>query len=80
MDYHYLTHINSPADLKQLPLEALPQVCAEVRDFIIQSCAKNPGHLASSLGAVEFTVALHYVMDTPNDRLVWDVGHQAYAH
>lgn len=80
MEYQYLTHIDSPADLKQLPVSALPQVCAEVRDFIIRSCAKNPGHLASSLGAVEFTVALHYVMDTPHDRLVWDVGHQAYAH
>ena len=80
MEYRYLTQINSPADLKALPVEALPQVCEEVRDFIIQSCAKNPGHLASSLGAVEFTVALHYVMDTPEDRLVWDVGHQAYAH
>ena len=80
MTYQYLSHIDSPADLKQLPVEALPQVCAELRDFIIQACAKNPGHLASSLGAVEFTVALHYVMDTPNDRLVWDVGHQAYAH
>ena len=80
MEYKYLTHIDSPADLKKLPVSALPQVCAEVRDFIIRSCAKNPGHLASSLGAVEFTVALHYVMDTPHDRLVWDVGHQAYAH
>ena len=80
MEYKYLTHIDSPADLKKLPVEALPDVCAEVRDFIIQSCAKNPGHLASSLGAVEFTVALHYVMDTPKDRIVWDVGHQAYAH
>ena len=80
MEYQYLTHIDSPADLKKLPVSALPQVCAEVRDFIIRSCAKNPGHLASSLGAVEFTVALHYVMDTPHDRLVWDVGHQAYAH
>ena len=80
MTYKYLTHINSPADLKQLPVEVLPEVCAELRDFIIQACAKNPGHLASSLGAVEFTVALHYVMDTPADRLVWDVGHQAYAH
>ena len=80
MEYQYLTHIDSPVDLKKLPVSALPQVCAEVRDFIIRSCAKNPGHLASSLGAVEFTVALHYVMDTPHDRLVWDVGHQAYAH
>ena len=80
MEYKYLTHIDSPADLKKLPVSALPQVCAEVRDFIIRSCAKNPGHLASSLGAVEFTVALHYVRDTPHDRRVWDVGHQAYAH
>lgn len=80
MEYQYLPHINSPADLKQLPVEALPRVCEEVRDFIIRACAKNPGHLASSLGAVEFTVALHYVMDTPKDQLVWDVGHQAYAH
>ena len=80
MEYTYLTHIDSPADLKKLPLEALPKVCAELRDFIIRSCAKNPGHLASSLGAVDFTVALHYVMNTPEDRLVWDVGHQAYAH
>ena len=80
MEYTYLPHIDSPADLKKLPVEALPRVCEEVRDFIIQACAKNPGHLASSLGAVEFTVALHYVMDTPRDQRVWDVGHQAYAH
>lgn len=80
MEYTYLPHIDSPADLKKLPVEALPRVCDELRDFIIQACAKNPGHLASSLGAIEFTVALHYVMDTPRDLLVWDVGHQAYAH
>ncbi len=80
MEYKYLNNIVYPSDLKQLPVEALPQVCAEVRDFIIRSCSQNPGHLGSSLGTVELTVALHYVYDTPNDRLVWDVGHQAYSH
>ena len=80
MDYQYLTHIDSPRDLKALPREALPRVCDELRDFIIQALSHNPGHLASSLGAVELTVALHYVYDTPRDLLVWDVGHQAYAH
>jgi len=80
MEYRYINHIDSPADLKKLDIEQLPEVCAELRDFIIQSLSKNPGHLASSLGAIELTVALHYVMDTPTDHLVWDVGHQAYAH
>ena len=80
MDYKYINKIDSPADLKQVPLEELPAVCAELRDFIIEALSKNPGHLASSLGAIELTVALHYVFDTPNDKLVWDVGHQAYAH
>lgn len=80
MQYTYLQHINSPADLKQLPLESLPQLCSELRDFIIQELSHNPGHLGSSLGAIELTVALHYVFDTPNDKLIWDVGHQAYAH
>ena len=80
MEYRYLNHINYPSDLKQLPLEALPVVCEELRDFIIQQLSQNPGHLGSSLGTVELTVALHYVFDTPSDRLVWDVGHQAYAH
>ena len=80
MEYKYLSHINYPSDLKQLPLEALPVVCEELRDFIIQQLSQNPGHLGSSLGTVELTVALHYVFDTPSDRLVWDVGHQAYAH
>ena len=61
-------------------MEELPAVCAELRDFIIEALSKNPGHLASSLGAIELTVALHYVFDTPNDKLVWDVGHQTYAH
>ena len=80
MEYRYLNNINCPQDLKRLPREALPRVCEELRDFIIECLSHNPGHLASSLGAVELTVALHYVFDTPNDQLVWDVGHQAYAH
>ena len=80
MEYKYLQRIDSPADLKRLPIEQLPAVCEELRDFIIETLSKNPGHLGSSLGAIELTVALHYVFDTPNDKLVWDVGHQAYAH
>ncbi len=75
-----LDSIDSPADLKNLNLEQLKQLCQELRDYIIESCAKNPGHLASSLGAVEIAVALHKVLDTPDDKVVWDVGHQAYAH
>lgn len=80
MEYKYIDNIESPADLKRLSIEQLPEVCAELRDFIINELSKNPGHLASSLGAIELTVALHYVLDTPNDKLIWDVGHQAYAH
>ena len=80
MEYQYINKIDSPADLKKLKVEELPAVCAELRDFIIEALSKNPGHLASSLGAIELTVALHYVFDTPADKLVWDVGHQAYAH
>jgi len=79
-DSTYLPHIDSPADLRKLPLAALPTVCQELRQYIIQTLADNPGHFASSLGAVEITVAMHYVFDTPYDRIVWDVGHQAYAH
>ena len=75
-----LSNINSPADLRKLPESLLPQVCDELRDFIIESLANNPGHFASSLGTVELTVALHYTMDTPDDKIVWDVGHQAYGH
>ena len=78
--YPLLGKINSPADLRQLPEESLPQVCSELRNFIIDSLANNPGHFASSLGSVELTVALHYVFSTPDDKLVWDVGHQAYGH
>lgn len=75
-----LDSINSPADLRKLSVAQLPQVCDEIRQFLISSLAGNPGHFASSMGAVEITVALHYVFDTPYDRLVWDVGHQAYGH
>ena len=80
MDYQYINRINSPEDLKKLKVEELPAVCAELRQFIIDALSKNPGHLGSSLGTIELTVALHYVFDTPKDKLVWDVGHQAYAH
>ena len=80
MEYKYINDINSPADLKKLSLYELPAVCSELRQFIIEALSKNPGHLGSSLGAIELTVALHYVFDTPHDKLVWDVGHQAYAH
>lgn len=75
-----LSQINSPADLRKLDVKQLPEVCSELRQFIIEQLANNPGHLASSLGAVELTVALHYVFSTPDDRIVWDVGHQAYGH
>ena len=75
-----LDNIQYPADLRRLPLEQLPQVCEELRTFLIHELSHNPGHFASSLGTVELTVALHYVFDTPNDRIVWDVGHQAYCH
>lgn len=78
--YNLLNTIDSPADLRKLPVEQLPEVCSEIRHRIIEVLAKHPGHLASSLGAVEITVALHYVFNTPDDRIVWDVGHQAYGH
>ena len=78
--YPLLSKIDSPADLRKLPETDLPQVCRELREFIIDSLANNPGHFASSLGSVELTVALHYVFSTPEDKLVWDVGHQAYSH
>ena len=75
-----LDRIDSPADLKKLSPAELPRLCQELRDEIVQTCAKNGGHLGSSLGAVEINVALHYVFDSPRDKIVWDVGHQAYAH
>ena len=80
IEYNYLYKINSPSDLRQLTIDELPQYCAELRQYIIEQCAINPGHLASSLGAIEIAVAIHYVYDTPTDKLIWDVGHQAYAH
>ena len=75
-----LSAINDPTDLRQLPIDKLPKVCDELRQDIVHELAENPGHLASSLGVVELTVALHYVFNTPYDRVVWDVGHQAYGH
>ena len=75
-----LENINTPAELKALTIEQLPALCDEVRDYLLQSVSDSGGHLASGLGALELTVALHYVYDTPNDRLIWDVGHQAYVH
>ena len=75
-----LNHIDYPEQLRELPIEKLPQVCDELRQTIVQELSVNPGHLASSLGVVELTVALHYVFNTPEDRIVWDVGHQAYGH
>lgn len=76
----FLQDINSPADLRKLRVEDLQEVADEVRQFIIDTCSRVGGHTGASLGAVELAVAMHYVFDTPNDRLVWDVGHQAYAH
>ena len=75
-----LDNIQYPSDLRRLDVGQLPQLCAELRRDIVEELAENPGHLASSLGVVELTVALHYVFNTPNDRIVWDVGHQAYGH
>lgn len=75
-----LHQIDTPEDLKKIPASDLPKVCQELREFIIEELAENPGHLAASLGVVELTVALHYTLNTPYDRIVWDVGHQAYGH
>jgi len=80
MEYQYLPHIDSPADLKKIPREELPRVAEELREYLISVVSKVGGHLASSLGAVELTLALHYLFDTPRDKIVWDVGHQAYGH
>ena len=78
--YTLLTNINYPSDIKKLSVNQLPQLCDELRHFIIEQLANNPGHLGSSLGVVELAVAIHYVFDTPHDRIIWDVGHQAYPH
>ena len=78
--YKFLNKIDSPEDLRKLQLEDLPEVCRELREMIIDELSRNPGHFGSSLGVIELTVALHYTFSTPYDRIVWDVGHQAYAH
>lgn len=78
--YELLNTINTPDDLKKVPMEKLPQVCDELRRYIIESLSHNPGHFGAALGVVELTVAIHYVFNTPHDKLVWDVGHQAYGH
>lgn len=75
-----LKTINSPKDVKKLSIKELKTLCEELRQYIINVLSENPGHLASSLGTVELIVALHYLFDVPNDTLVFDVGHQAYAH
>ncbi len=75
-----LSSVNQPADLRSLAENRLGEVCKELREYLIRSVATRGGHFAAGLGTVELTVALHYVFDTPRDRLVWDVGHQAYPH
>ena len=77
---NFLNEFDSPEDLRILPVEDLPEVCRELREMIIDELSRNPGHFGSSLGVIELTVALHYTFSTPYDRIVWDVGHQAYAH
>ena len=79
-DYPILSTIESPADLRSLEQDQLVPLAAELREFIIQSLSKTGGHLASGLGSVEITIALHYLYNTPHDRLIWDVGHQCYPH
>lgn len=78
--YKILDHIDSPEDVRKLSVAKLRVLCEEIRDYMVRCCAENPGHLGSSLGAVELIVALHYIYDTPKDKIVFDVGHQAYAH
>ena len=78
--YSLLNSITTPEELRKLRVEQLPEVCKELRQDIIEEVSRNPGHFAASLGTVELTVALHYVYNTPYDRIVWDVGHQAYGH
>jgi len=75
-----LSNIDSPADLRKLAVDELPQVCRDVRQFILEVVSRNPGHLGASLGVVELATAIHYAFNTPDDKLIWDVGHQAYAH
>lgn len=79
-EYPILAGIASPEDVRRLSPEQLEPLCADIRRFLISNLSRNPGHFGSSMGAVELTVALHYVFNTPYDRIVWDVGHQAYGH
>lgn len=76
----FLKRIDSPADLKKIPKNDLPSLASEIRRVIIDVVSKNGGHLAPSLGAVELAIAIHYVFNAPDDKIIWDVGHQAYAH
>ena len=78
--YKYLNNIDSPEDLKKLKTNQLIDVSKDLRQFLIDSVSVNPGHFGAGLGVVELTIALHYALNTPNDRIIWDVGHQAYGH
>ncbi|MGN1233631.1 MAG: 1-deoxy-D-xylulose-5-phosphate synthase N-terminal domain-containing protein, partial [Candidatus Cryptobacteroides sp.] len=80
MTYELLDKVNSPADIKDFSIDKLKRLCTEIRHYMVECCSVNPGHLGSSLGAVELIVGMHHVYDTPFDKLVFDVGHQAYAH
>ena len=80
MTHKLLNTIQSPADVRRLSRPELKQLAVELRDFVLQSVSQTGGHLSSNLGTVELTVALHHVFKTPNDRIVWDVGHQTYPH
>ena len=80
IDFPLLDFVQFPSDLKKLPVEDLPYLAEEIRQEIIRVVSKTGGHLGASLGVVELAIALHYVFDTPNDKLIWDVGHQSYAH
>ena len=80
VSYELLQTINDPADLRQLDRKALGQLATELRAFVLESVSRTGGHLSSNLGTVELTIALHYVFNTPEDRIVWDVGHQSYPH
>ena len=80
MSFELLKSINDPADLRKLDRKQLKQLADELREYLIHSVSQTGGHLSSNLGTVELTIALHYVFDTPEDRIVWDVGHQTYAH
>ena len=79
-DFPLLNQINDPANLRELNLAELKTLADELRQFLIRSVSKTGGHLAAGLGTVELTIALHYIYDTPEDRLIWDVGHQSYPH